>query len=417
MTIFFLILAAVFGWLAWNLYRPAYNRGLLSTVSFLCGWLVGELAIHHIIVQVAIVALFIWAGAVTGLAGAAGFLVCLAAWFAMAWFYLGSDKAANAVRVSLGEGLGEDYESHIHPEFALRFPDGPNYERIRRPWGNVDPQVEVIKDHPFGVNGLTLDIYRSREPSSNRPVLLQIHGGAWTEKLGSKDRQAIPLMNHMALRDWICVATSYRLSPGATFPEHLVDCKAALAWIKENIEDFGGNPDFVAVTGGSAGGHLCALMALTPNHPAFQPGFEDQDTHVRAAVPFYGVYDFTNEQNMASLADRQSFLEKNIMKKSMSEHREDFRLASPLIQVNADAPPFLIIHGDKDTLVPVEEARYFAEHLGGVSTSPVLYAEIPGGQHAFDMFPSVRSEHVKHGVERFLTWVYSRYLDESRESN
>ncbi|MBD3646337.1 MAG: prolyl oligopeptidase family serine peptidase, partial [Pseudomonadales bacterium] len=124
------------------------------------------------------------------------------------------------------------------------------------------------------------------------------------------------------------------------------------------------------------------------------------------------VYDFTNEHDMPRLSDRQPFLEKHIMKKSLSESPEDFRLASPLVQVNPDAPPFLIIHGDKDTLVPVEEARLFAERLSATSTSPVVYAEIPGGQHAFDMFPSLRSEHVKHGVEKFLAWTYSRYLDD-----
>ncbi|MBD3646506.1 MAG: alpha/beta hydrolase, partial [Pseudomonadales bacterium] len=254
MTIFFLILSVLFGWIAWNLYHPAYHRWF-NTISFLFGWLAGELALHHIAVQVILVALLVWAGAVDGLVGAIGFIICVVAWFAMAWFYLDSNRAARAIGDSLAEGLGENYEDGIRKEFVSRFPEAPDCERIKRPWGNVDPEVEVIKDHPFGVNGLTLDIYRSRRDSQSRPVLLQIHGGAWTEKLGSKDHQAIPLMNHMALRDWICVATSYRLSTGAHLPDHLVDCQAALDWFRHNIRDLGGDPEFVVVTGGSAGGH------------------------------------------------------------------------------------------------------------------------------------------------------------------
>ena len=80
--------------------------------------------------------------------------------------------------------------------------------------------------------------------------------------------------------------------------------KRALAWVKEHIAEYGGDPDFVAITGGSAGGHLSSLAALTPNVAAFQPGFEDADTTVQAAVPFYGVYDFTNRDG-TSRADME----------------------------------------------------------------------------------------------------------------
>src|SRR3989442_2578192 len=100
-----------------------------------------------------------------------------------------------------------------------------------------------------------------------------------------------PLMLPLAAEGWVCVAANYRLSPRAAFPEHLIDCKLALRWVREHIESFGGDPDFVVVTGGSAGGHLAALVALTANAPEYQPGFEDTDTSVTACVPFYGVYD------------------------------------------------------------------------------------------------------------------------------
>ena len=137
-----------------------------------------------------------------------------------------------------------------------------------------------------------LDIWRrpDLDPAGRAPVLFQVHGGAWTT--GNKRGQAHPLMSHLAELGWICVSINYRHSPRNTWPDHVVDVKRALAWVKTHIAEYGGDPEFIAITGGSAGGHLSALAALTPNDPQFQPGFEDVDTRVQAAVPFYGIYDF-----------------------------------------------------------------------------------------------------------------------------
>ena len=136
------------------------------------------------------------------------------------------------------------------------------------------------------------DIWRRRDlPRDGKaPVLLQVPGGAWM--IGWRRPQAYPLMSHLVARGWICVSMNYRVSPLHTWPDHIVDVKRALAWVKENIADYGGDPNFVAISGGSAGGHLSALAALTPNDPKFQPGFEEADTSVVAAVPVYGRYDW-----------------------------------------------------------------------------------------------------------------------------
>jgi len=213
----------------------------------------------------------------------------------------------------------------------------------------------------------------------------------------------------MALQNWICVSINYRLSPTATFPEHIIDCKEGLAWVKSHIQEYGGDPDFIVVTGGSAGGHLSSLVALTPNDPNFQPGFEDIDTSVQGAVPFYGVYDFTNKYDMQNNHGLMTLLEKSVLKKRQDQDPETYEAASPLFRISPAAPPFFIIHGDKDTLVPVAEARMFAKTLGEVSDNPVAYAEIEGGQHAFDMFASVRSEYVKLGVAKFLVYLHAQH--------
>ena len=116
-----------------------------------------------------------------------------------------------------------------------------------------------------------LDVYKHRDTKAGAPVLLQIHGGGWV--ISNKDQQGQPLMCHLAARGWVCVAINYRLSPKATWPDHIVDCKRALAWVREHIAEYGGDPDYVVVTGGSAGGHLSAMMGLTANDPAVPAGF------------------------------------------------------------------------------------------------------------------------------------------------
>jgi acetyl esterase/lipase len=238
-------------------------------------------------------------------------------------------------------------------------------------------------------------------------VLLQIHGGGWM--IGDKSQQGLPLMLHLAAEGWVCVANNYRLSPKATFPDHLVDCKRALAWVREHIAEYGGDPDFVVVTGGSAGGHLTALVALTANQPQYQPGFEDVDTSVAAAVPFYGVYDLVDIFQTPDGKTIDAWLARRVLKTTIDENRALFESGSPVHVVGADAPPFFVIHGDQDNLVPVRQARAFTAALRAVSEQPVVYAEIAGGSHAFDVFHSIRTGNAVNGVDRFLAWVYSAY--------
>jgi acetyl esterase/lipase len=241
-------------------------------------------------------------------------------------------------------------------------------------------------------------------------VLFQMHGGAWLEKMGSKNEQALPLMNQMAANGWVCVAVEYRLSPGSTFPDHIIDCKRALHWIKEHIAEYGGNPDFVIATGGSAGGHLSSLLALSANAPEFQPDFETADTTVQGCIPFYGVYDFLNSQGQRSSESLTQWISAKVLKKTRAESPELWRQASPLYWVNENAPPFLIIHGEADTLVPAEESRVLFKALQAVSTKAVSYAELPDAQHAFDIPVSLRTQIVVNHLTVYLNELYRRHI-------
>ncbi|MCC6226468.1 MAG: alpha/beta hydrolase [Microthrixaceae bacterium] len=250
--------------------------------------------------------------------------------------------------------------------------------------------------------GLRLDVYEpltSARPDERRPAIVQIHGGAWA--VGDKREQGIPLLNHLAANGWVGFNVNYRLSPRVRAPEHLIDCKRAIAWIRDHADDYGIDPDFICVTGGSAGGHLSALCALTANDAEFQPGFEDADTSVQAAVPFYGAYDMADTSLMVK-GYRETFLEPVVFGSRFSDDPTPFEKYSPIRRVRPDAPPMMIIHGTRDALIPIEAARPFAQRLGEVSESAVVWVELDGAQHAFDIFPSARTVRTIEYVERFL---------------
>jgi acetyl esterase/lipase len=262
---------------------------------------------------------------------------------------------------------------------------------------------------------LRLDIHRPRRlaPASRRPALVYVHGGGWV--LGFRNRQGLPMMRHLAARGWVCFSVDYRLSPRATFPDHLIDVKRALAWVREHAEEYGADPDFVVVVGNSAGAHLASLASLTMNQARYQPGFEAVDTSVRACVAMYGVYDFTDRfghwpnSGMAGLAERI------VMKTPLAASPEAYADASPIDQIREDAPPFLIVHGDCDTLAPTDESRRFSAALRDVSRAPVVYAEVRGAQHAFDVFASPRTTCFLEGGTTFLAHVYARHLAARQE--
>lgn len=256
---------------------------------------------------------------------------------------------------------------------------------------------------------LRLDIYRPASDSDHsglRPAIVQVHGGGWIA--GSRFEQGIPLLNHLAARGWVGFNIDYRLSPEATWPDHIVDVKAAIAWVREHAGELGVDPEQIAITGGSAGGHLSALAGLSANDPHFQPGFEHCDTSVIAAVPFYGIYDLTNAGGHYYPELREWAFEKVVLKQTLADAADLYRAASPRWRVHAGAPPFMVIHGERDTLVPVGDARDFAAELGRVSAAEVRYVELAGAEHAFDLWPSVRTARVADAIARFLASALER---------
>ncbi|MDM4142580.1 MULTISPECIES: alpha/beta hydrolase [Mycobacterium] len=392
-----------------NAYRPLARGGFPSLYSWMFGLVVTELPLQTLLSQLAGLAL-------TG--RRLNRPLRIVAWVVAGLSALGLlnlSRAGHRANVPLTEaldsGLGPDRLTES--KGLWRRPAGggtaktPGLVRMLRIYRDYAHDSDISYGEYGSANHL--DIWRrpDLDPAGKAPVLFQIPGGAWTT--GNKRGQAHPLMSHLAELGWVCVAINYRHSPRNTWPDHIVDVKRALAWVKEHIAEYGGDPDFVVITGGSAGGHLSALAALTPNDPQFQPGFEDADTRVQAAVPFYGIYDFTRlDKTLHPMMP--GLLIKSIIKQKPSTHLQTFEAASPVNHVNPDAPPFFVLHGRNDSLAYVEQARAFVEQLRKSSTQPVVYAELPFTQHAFDIFGSVRAAHTAVAVEQFLTEIYAAHL-------
>ncbi|SPM37166.1 esterase [Mycobacterium rhizamassiliense] len=396
-----------------NGLRPLARKGYSTVLVFSFGWPTSEVPGVYFTASLLDVLRRGWRGDFAGRRGKAALALTAASWAILGVIrYRGVTTPGPVLEAGLRDELGPDYA-----EALTALPSSEPKRRGRRnlPLGNTVARrryvekTNVVSYGPHRAN--KADIWRRRDlPRDGKaPVLLQVPGGAWM--IGMRRPQAYPLMSHLAARGWVCVSIGYRVSPRHTWPDHIVDVKRALGWVKENIAQYGGDPDFVAITGGSAGGHLCSLAALTPNDPKYQPGFEDADTSVTAAVPVYGRYDWFSTEGEG----RREFvelLEKLVVKRKFDAHRDIYVDASPIRRLRADAPPFFVLHGHDDSLIPVGEAAEFVEELRAVSKSPVAYAELPNAQHAFDIFSSPRGHRSAEAVARFLSWVYAtKYLN------
>lgn len=386
---------AILALLTANAFRPIRSR-IAVIPAFFAGWLTIELAPQILAVQAADTAVAV----VRRRASLSGLLLAVLSAIGLVRLVRRSGAVAGHVDDVLRAEL--DLPEDLEPPTPLA--------DYARPFRMTERDVRVIRNVAYTEGGrrAKLDLYLPADGDvANAPVLIQIHGGAWT--IGQKEHQGLLLMNRMAARGWVCVAANYRLAPKHRWPAQIVDVKRTIAWVREHIAEYGGNPDYLVLTGGSAGGHLTSLAALTPNEAAWQPGFEDVDTSVLGCVPFYGVYDFTAD-DLAVRVMREQFLARYVFPTDAGP--DDYRSASPLHRLAPTAPDFLVVHGTHDSLISVQQAREFTERLRDISPGRVTYLELPSAQHAFDVFGSMRARETIRGVQRWLEWHHQRWRAE-----
>ena len=237
-----------------------------------------------------------------------------------------------------------------------------------------------------GDKSLSLDVYvpETAEPGKKLPLVVWVHGGAW---LGG-DKRGGPFLR-LANKGYVLASVNYRLSQEAIFPAQIHDCKAAIRFLRANADRYGVDPDRIGVWGSSAGGHLVALLGTTGDAKEIEGDVGDHDavsSRVQAVVDWFGPTDLTlmgKQSGPESKMDHDAPTspESKLVGGPIQERKELARTANPITYVTRDDPPFLIMHGDKDPLVPWRQSEILRDALKAAGVD-VAYHLQPGAGHS-----------------------------------
>ena len=225
----------------------------------------------------------------------------------------------------------------------------------------------------------TLDIYLPKA-SRPTPVIVWIHGGAF--RMGS-NADRVPLA--MLTQDYAIVAINYRLSQHAIFPAQIIDCKAAVRWMRAHATQYNFDSTRIIAWGESAGGHLASMLGTTGQLTAWDVGeYRDYPSMVQAVVDFYGPTDFLQMDSQrlptGMTHDDADSPESELVGGAIQAHPTATAQANPITYITPDAPPFLVIHGDNDPLVPYGQSVIFVDALRQANV-PVTFYTVRGGGH------------------------------------
>lgn len=253
---------------------------------------------------------------------------------------------------------------------------------IQSPLQSQSTYMQIDKDIRYASAGdriLTLDLYRPAQ-TNNRPLIVWVHGGAW--RAGSKSSMPLKAM----VEDGYQIASiDYRLTPEARFPANVHDIKAAIRFLKANAKTYKLNTETVLIAGASAGGHLAALVGVTNGHESLEGKLGDHtdiSSDVQGIISFYGASNLTtilNQSTPHGLGVRIPALQ--LLLGGQPEDKVDLaKLASPVFHVGPNDPPLLLIHGDQDPQMPINQSH----ELVGIYRHhklPVLLEVIHGAAH------------------------------------
>jgi len=269
--------------------------------------------------------------------------------------------------------------------------------------------VQVERDLEYariGDKRLLLDLYRPEEAAGPLPVIVGIHGGGWAS--GSR---AGNLGSWLARHGYAVAVIDYRLSGEAIFPAQIEDCKAAVRWLRANAKKYHLDPDRFGAIGHSAGGHLTSLLATTGEVQEFDKGDHlDFSSRIQAACPISGPTDFLQMDAHAPKGarlkhDAPNSPEARLIGGPIQENKAKVAKANPITYVDKNDPPFLIVHGDSDPVVPAHQAHLLHEALNkaGVETKLHLVQEAGhavGGREVNDRIVAFFDKHLKQGVKK-----------------
>jgi acetyl esterase/lipase len=258
-----------------------------------------------------------------------------------------------------------------------------------------------LKYVPGGHARHRLDLYVPEKADALLPVIVWVHGGAWLG--GSKDGggPALPFVG----KGYAVASINYRLSQQAVFPAQIEDCKAAIRWLRANSKTYSLNPERIGVWGSSAGGHLAALLGTSGGveERDGKGGNSDQSSRVQAVVDFFGPTDFLQMDAHAVPGARlkhdvANSPESRLIGGAIQENTDKVGRANPIKYVTKDAPPFLIVHGEQDPLVPCHQSELLYEALKR-ARSDVTFYKIAGAGHGS---PEFNTDMVRAAVQAFF---------------
>tara|TARA_A100001391_G_scaffold139233_2_gene97484 strand:- start:624 stop:1604 length:981 start_codon:yes stop_codon:yes gene_type:complete len=197
----------------------------------------------------------------------------------------------------------------------------------------------------YGDRTLELDIFRPKNAPEELPAIVCIHGGGWRKGAKINHRK---VAQALAAQGYVTASIDYRLSEEATFPAHILDCKAAVRFLRANAGKYGIDPDHIGAIGHSAGGHLAALLATSAGVEELEGdgGNSEYSSAIQAVVPMGGQTDFMSERNRHKSASAEIW--QQFMGGSQDEVPKAYRLASPLSHLDKNDPPVWLITGERD---------------------------------------------------------------------
>jgi len=386
--------------------RPG-RRGLSAILAYPVGWAAGELPVQGIVFQLALLGLLAWWGWPS------------AAWLSLLIFVLAFVVVVeNLVLVYIAF-----YARRIVRRSMANAPVSPltiprASDDVFGSWWRTAMQfpfhprdMQLVKNAVYGaLPRQRLDVWRMSTTPLHAPVVLFIHGGSWM--MGDKREQGRPMLHEFVRRGWIAVVPNYRLAPRHPWPAQISDVTRALGWVKKNVATYGGDPERVVIAGGSAGGQLAALVALSATDATWRPDDMDgvTDWSVRGAMSFYGVLEMIGDETHWRGLGRglRILLERRVVQVPFAENKPIYRAMSPFDRIAADAPPFFVVQGRNDTLVDVQVARDFVAKFRDVAPAPIYYVELPFTQHAFDISASPRTSATTRAAVAFAESVVRR---------
>ena len=273
----------------------------------------------------------------------------------------------------------------------------------------IPESVTVHRDIAYVTDGherQKLDLYVPADTSENLPLIIWVHGGAW---LGGNKTHYRP-MEYLSA-GYAGASINYRLSQHAVFPAQIEDVKAAIRWLRANAETYRLDPNRFAAWGSSAGGHLVAMLGTAGDVAEFEVGENlEVSSKVQAVVDYFGPTDFlqmdAHRLPDGLVHDAPDSPESKLVGGPIQAHKDRVAKANPITYVSKDNPPFLIIHGDRDKLVPFHQSVLLKDALEKAGV-PVTFYRVKGGGHGWFRDPKV-PELTKTFLEQHLKPTQSR---------